>query len=1262
MPHEVGSSTDLGVAFPSPLPRKRRASGGWVALATLALLIGTSWAFVPTAAGMSPSSASVAAMALESFAVSHGEAASWNAAHDLGLVAPSPSALFGYDAGALSTLADARPVPASTPETLGVELIPSDPQGLRTFALAVSTPGNPLQGQFLTQQQYIARFGPTPAAEAAAEQELTSHGFTILTVSADRSFLQVRGNAGDVDQLFSTQLLAGYVQGEPAVLPSAAPSLPPSLSPYVLAVSGLQQNVHPFALAPLSAHPYGATPAGGPCTFTCNTIFPDWTHFMYGLDNIYNASGGPHWATSSTIGILLWAGSQGGFDPADIQAFASGLYPGNQPPFTYNPYPLDGAGQPGPNAPQDPSNAPMELTLDMEWSESQAPGATLDVVYVPEGTSSNGYSPSPVELERGMAFLLNLTGLTVVTQSFGAPEGDLSFQAIYDTDFEQAASRGISVFAASGDNGGSDGGIGTCTQNPQVEYPASSPWVTAVGGTAPLVNATAGGGPNSRQQGVASEPAWHGSGGGYSGDYGLPTWQRSGSAYLTIEKATNGAGARGVPDVAGPAANDTFFYNGNIQDGEGTSFASPFWAGLTAEMVATHGAPLGFLNPRLYALGAAQDAGGFTPQPFREIPQGQTPGLPANCLYYAQYGWDPITGYGTPENALSLYADLVASYITLTVSFSPSTAAPGGSVDIHIQAMNGSRAYTGGPITVTIFTLPQTLRRTTLLTTDLVTLDSTGSGDDNFAIPVTYPYGQLLVQAQIFTKHEVGSADSVLTVTLLGSAYAWLQPLLAPPLSYIFFLLIMGLATALGWVLGLRQPKRTVSQPFYRRLVPGRQRAPPPGVYVPGAGGAPGPGGGPGSYGRPANARGQPSGPRPSTYGTLRPAQQSSTQRAPSLGGRPATKASVVPQAHPSASATAAAGSSTPRATSSPSPSSRIAPGTQADVAPGVTMVVPPKPEPTTAPTTATEPSATVAQEPLSSATPVVAEAGDASAAPATPSEEAAALPSEGEIGTSAAPSDPAVGTGADVPLPSAPEQPQEAAVGEAPSSPDTPLPTERSSEGSEALPEAAPASPEAQVSSEGQASDSAAAPVAETLPTPPTPSAPPTPAPIEEPVPAPAAPETQPSPVPTEALAASAPVVASAPRKARVRRPPRAASEPAPTVQPVQSPPPAPAPPKIRVGPPRVAPPPSPAVAPAPLAAPTPPRARSTGASRAQPAPAVQPPHEGLVQRMEEDVVKIEKKVSRAVRRGRPACKRCGAALPTGAKSCPTCQAPVRT
>src|SRR6202011_1072179 len=166
---------------------------------------------------------------------------------------------------------------------------------------------------------------------------------------------------------------------------------------------------------------------------------------------------------------------------------------------------------------------------------------------------------------------------SVISISWGGPESSWTAQAMtaMDDAFQAAASLGITVCVASGDNGSSDGVAGG---GDHVDFPASSSFVLACGGTSL----------RTQQGAIASETVWNNgagggaSGGGISSVFALPAWQKGLSA-----RKGNGASIprtmRGVPDVAGDADPATG-YNVRVDGSDtvigGTSAVAPLWAAL----------------------------------------------------------------------------------------------------------------------------------------------------------------------------------------------------------------------------------------------------------------------------------------------------------------------------------------------------------------------------------------------------------------------------------------------------------------------------------------------------------------------------------------------------------------------------------------------------------------------------------------------------------------------------------------------------------
>jgi kumamolisin len=223
-----------------------------------------------------------------------------------------------------------------------------------------------------------------------------------------------------------------------------------------------------------------------------------------------------------------------------------------------------------------------------------------------------------------------------------------------DSACQDAAAMGITVLAASGDNGASDG---SDSGQLDVDFPSSSPHIVGCGGTKLTISA----------EKVSQEVVWNelsqqegATGGGVSQTFALPDWQAS----ANVPKSPSGKAGRGVPDVAGdadPATGYEVFVDGAGAVIGGTSAVAPLWAGLLALFNQSLKKPVGFINPLLYASPVSSS--------FRDITSGNNDG------YNAGKGWDACTGLGSPDGA-KLLAALSSSP---SASGGKSPTKPGGS-------------------------------------------------------------------------------------------------------------------------------------------------------------------------------------------------------------------------------------------------------------------------------------------------------------------------------------------------------------------------------------------------------------------------------------------------------------------------------------------------------------------------------------------------------------------------------------------------------
>ena len=320
-----------------------------------------------------------------------------------------------------------------------------------------------------------------------------------------------------------------------------------------------------------------------------------------------------------SIGIIELGG---GYNPADLSSFFSSL--GVAAPQV-TAVSVDGAT----NSPTgDPSGPDGEVELDIEVAGSVAPAAQIGVYFAPN--TDQGFIDAVTTAVHDAKLKPS-----IISISWGGPENSWTAQArdALNSACQDAASMGVTVLAASGDDGADDG-----TSSPTVDFPAASPYVVGCGGTKLTLAGTA----------IGSEQAWNelsnnegATGGGVSVLFALPSYQQG----ANVPAAPNGFAGRGVPDVAADADPESG-YN-VIVDGQqtvigGTSAVAPLWAGLFARINQALGKNVGYVNSLLYSASAEKT--------FHDITSG------SNGDYSAGPGWDACTGLGTPDGAALLGA------------------------------------------------------------------------------------------------------------------------------------------------------------------------------------------------------------------------------------------------------------------------------------------------------------------------------------------------------------------------------------------------------------------------------------------------------------------------------------------------------------------------------------------------------------------------------------------------------------------------------
>ncbi len=550
---------------------------------------------------------------------------------------------------------------------------------LEQFALAVSTPGNAQFRHFLKPNQYFQRFGTTSSTVSAVKSWLTGAGLRVTGVEAHNRYVEVAGKAAAAEAAFGVSINRYQHNGMTVQAPTGSLSAPVGVASSVLAVMGVDTT--PLIVRPTTQKPappeagfrnaspcstsYGQTSASDQPAFDGNTLpYAPCGYTGTQFRSAYEGS-----ATLDGTGVTV----------AITDAYASpnivsdaATYAGRNGDRAY------GAGQFSQSLPNSFTRVNYgqrqcgasgwygEETLDVEAVHAMAQGANIRYY-----ASKSCYDADFLDT---FARINDQDVAQIVTNSWAGVETGLrsSTIAAYEQAFMQGAAEGISYMFSSGDDGDELAATGT----KQVDYPASDPYATAVGGTTTAINsagALAGetGWGTEKYTLSADATSWnpvgflYGSGGGESAIFGQPSYQ----------SGTTPAGARGVPDVAMDADPTTGMLVGETQtfpDGVyydqyrigGTSLASPLFAGMTALAFQNAGSGVGLLNPTIYASQSAftdvtgsggLDAGNVRADYVNGVDSAD--GVIYSVRTFNQDssltvtpGWDDVTGLGSPNS------------------------------------------------------------------------------------------------------------------------------------------------------------------------------------------------------------------------------------------------------------------------------------------------------------------------------------------------------------------------------------------------------------------------------------------------------------------------------------------------------------------------------------------------------------------------------------------------------------------------------------
>ncbi len=649
-------------------------------------------------------------------------------------------------------------------------------------------PSSPQYHQWLTPEQFAGRFGLSESDMEQIMGWLRQKGFTDIRPARGRIFVTMSGTASQVRLAFGTDIHRYRVNRELHYANSTDPVLPRALEGVVSGISGLNDfRPRPRAIRKGSA-------AVGPRYTSSITgytfLAPDDFAIIYHVQPLYNAG-------IDGTGQKIAIAGQTDIQVSDIEAFqaASGL-PTKDPQIVLTG--LDPGGIPcDPNLNDVPSCGDLEeADLDIEWAGAVARGATIVFVNSLDALGTS----APYAIDQNLAPVLGI--------SYGECEADAESDGSagnLNPVFQQANAQGITVVAASGDQGAADcdplnaSGVAPipASDGLAVDFPCSSPYVTCAGGTEfnedggtywSSSNNSRGGSalsyiPEITWNDTAIDGSLSASGGGASELFAKPSWQAG--------PGVPADGARDVPDIAlsSSADNDPFLicsspdYEGleactnGFRDTQtyldvvgGTSAAAQAFAGIVALINQKTQSRQGNINPALYALAPT------APGAFHDITAGSnivpcevgTPDCSSGYLgYSAGSGYDQATGLGSIDiyNLVIGIAALEAQSAQVALNANGEFFAPsggGGTVNVTETGAGSWTATTSGSwITITSGAT------------------GTGSGTVNFTLAANTGAarsGTITINGQTFTVYQEGVSSGLSlagSMAQIASAGSW---------------------------------------------------------------------------------------------------------------------------------------------------------------------------------------------------------------------------------------------------------------------------------------------------------------------------------------------------------------------------------------------------------------------------------------------------------------------------------------------------------
>lgn len=506
---------------------------------------------------------------------------------------------------------------------------------LKTLHKQVSDIDHPMYAKYLSHEELTALVAKPESTDAVLTW-LNAGGVKpdMIKVGSTGEFIEVDAPASVLNNLFHTTFYV-FKHGDYLIARAVDATIPDSVREHLDFVLNLDDFPKPAAMeAAYKVHKAPSTDA----TETDELVTPT------SLASYYNIQ--KPWASDNTKSSMAVFETQDQYyAPSDLKTFQQ----------KYNIPVKAVVNVTGGNQAFEPG---LEAQLDVQYIGATGLNVPLTFWYQTGGL----FDPFPTIIAKYVAAVADDPVAPLVhSMSYGLGESNVvgtstSTLDRINTEVQKMGTRGISLFIASGDSGvagrGANSDPSACGFNPS--WPASIPYATSVGATQWIDGSQSNG---ETTCSIANSPAaLITSGGGFSTlfkreSYMDAAWQawyepsRVKPGQQTYEENN-----RGIPDVSALGHNYYIVSGGQFERVDGTSCATPAYAGMialiNARLLAAGKNSVGWVTPALFKLAMGDDA------PFNDITTGNnkcTEGVCCTEGYSAVKGWDPATGIGTPK-------------------------------------------------------------------------------------------------------------------------------------------------------------------------------------------------------------------------------------------------------------------------------------------------------------------------------------------------------------------------------------------------------------------------------------------------------------------------------------------------------------------------------------------------------------------------------------------------------------------------------------